>query len=214
MAKDANEVGPLENLHELARSRAHDLMAQMDPDPPHALQVSRLALNLFDQLVPIHGFGKEERLLLECAALLHDIGWTTRPSAHHKGSRDAILGEELNGLDSRQQVIVALVARYHRKSLPSRRHAHYEELAEADRRLVRVLAAILRLADGLDRSHTNNVEIITCTIHRGTLHLGLVTRDYPDAELYGLKKKADLFEEEFGLKVLADAYNYPGLADQ
>lgn len=199
-----NKEGISRNRFDLARSEAHRLMAQMDPEPEHALQVCHLALEIFDQLVPLHGLGKDERFILECAALLHDIGWSTKPSAHHKGSQDAILAEPLGGLDEDQRLLVALVARYHRKSHPRTKHTRYRDLPQDKRRLVRILASLLRIADGLDRSHTNNVKEIACDIYEDEMRLRLVTHTRPNAELYGLQKKAGLFEEEFGLTVWAE----------
>ena len=187
---------------QLALTEAHRLMERLDPEPSHALQVCRLALQIFDQLIPLHGLGEEERLILECAALLHDIGWNTKPSAHHKGSRDTILSEPFCGLDDHQRLLVALVARYHRKSHPHPKHNGYGDLPPDKRRLVRILASFLRIADGLDRSHTDNVKEIVCEAYGGDeLHMRLATRVDPRTELYGLRKKISLFEEEFGLEV-------------
>jgi len=192
------------SAQELALKEAHRLMERLDDEPSHALQVRRLALDLYDQLIPLHGYGKEERLLLECAALLHDIGWSVKPNAHNKGARDAILTEPFVGLDNRQRLIVALVARYHRKSHPHSRHKGYRDLRPDDRRIVRVLASILRIADGLDRSHTENIRQIDCDYHDGQLRIRFVSRSDPSMELFGLRKKQRLFEEEFGMAVWAE----------
>ncbi len=189
------------SAQDLALKEARQLMERLDDEPSHALQVRRLALDLYDQLTPLHGYGKEERLLLECASLLHDIGWSIKPNAHNKGARDAILAEPFVGLDDRQRLIVALVARYHRKSHPHSRHRGYRDLRMDDRRIVRVLASILRIADGLDRSHTENIRQIDCDYSDGQLRLRFVPRGDPSMELFGLRKKLRLFEEEFGMAV-------------
>ncbi len=186
---------------QVAIREARELMNRFDHEPTHAQQVCRLALQLFDELTILHGYSDEERMLLECAALLHDIGWTTKHTAHHKGSRDAILAEPFTGLDDIQKLIVALVARYHRKSHPRSNHKGYRDLSSDHRRVVRVLSSFLRIADGLDRSHTSNIKKVTCEICEDEVVFRLVTYSSPMTELYGLRKKISLFEEVFGLSV-------------
>ena len=123
----------------------------------HTHQVTRLAMALFDGLAPALGLNADARFLLQCGAMLHDIGWSDGRKAHHKTAQRLILAAEGLPFDDRERTIVALVARYHRKALPAPDHEGYADLGEADRRLVRALGGILRVADGLDRSHVNVV---------------------------------------------------------
>ena len=130
-----------------------------DPDPAHNEQVTTLALALFDGLRSLHGYGPTERRLLEIAARLHDIGWSRAVSGkHHKLSRDLILELDIPGLDEQDRLVCALIARYHTKALPdASRHQRFASLDPDRRELVEWLAGMLRVADGLDCTHANNV---------------------------------------------------------
>jgi exopolyphosphatase/guanosine-5'-triphosphate,3'-diphosphate pyrophosphatase len=111
------------------------------------------ALALFDALRDEHQLGGRERLLLRCAAILHDVGLFVNARAHHKHSMYLILNSDLFGLTRRDMQLVATVSRYHRKALPSPAHPEFAGLAQADRMTVAKLAALLRVADALERSH-------------------------------------------------------------
>ena len=131
----------------------------------HSHQVTVLALRLFDELESLHGLGAEERFWLQCGALLHDIGWIEgQQGRHHKTALRIILNTPLLPFDERERLIVGSVARYHRKALPSERHDHFAALDAEDQDVVRVLAAILRVADGLDRTHQSLVEDLWCEV--------------------------------------------------
>lgn len=119
----------------------------------HAQQVARLAVSIFDQTRSVHGLTDKEREWLEYAALLHDIGVHISYERHHRHSYYLIKNGDLRGFDPAEIEVIGLVARYHRQATPKRSHDGYGDLGGAARRTVRVLAAILRLAEGLDRSH-------------------------------------------------------------
>ncbi len=119
----------------------------------HAQQVARLALSIFDQTRSVHGLGDREREWLEYAALLHDVGVHISYDRHHRHSYYLIKNGDLRGFDPREIEVIALVARYHRQATPKKSHEGYGELNSTLRRTVRVLSAIVRLAEGLDRSH-------------------------------------------------------------
>jgi exopolyphosphatase / guanosine-5'-triphosphate,3'-diphosphate pyrophosphatase len=119
----------------------------------HARQVARLALSIFDQTRSVHGLTDREREWLEYAALLHDIGVHISYERHHRHSYYLIKNGDLRGFDPQEIEIVALVARYHRQARPRRSHDGYGDLPAGARRVVKALAAMLRLAEGLDRSH-------------------------------------------------------------
>jgi exopolyphosphatase/guanosine-5'-triphosphate,3'-diphosphate pyrophosphatase len=119
----------------------------------HAQQVARLALSIFDQTRSVHGLGDREREWLEYAALLHDIGVHISYDRHHRHSYYLIKNGDLRGFDPREIEVIALVARYHRQATPKKSHDGYGDLNGTLRSTVRVLSAIVRLAEGLDRSH-------------------------------------------------------------
>jgi exopolyphosphatase/guanosine-5'-triphosphate,3'-diphosphate pyrophosphatase len=170
-------------------------------DEAHCRRVTTLALSLFDQTAALHGLGPAERGLLEVAGLLHDVGYAVSHSAHHKHSLYLIRNADLDGFSARERDLVANVARYHRKALPADRHAEYMALDDDDRSLVRRLAALLRLADGLDADHFQVVEAATVVDRGDHLRLELRARDVPDLAMWAAERNGDLFELEFGRRV-------------
>ena len=123
----------------------------------HAQQVSRLALSIFDQTRSVHGLSDRERDWLEYGALLHDIGVHISYEKHHRHSYYLIKNGDLRGFDPVEIEVIALIARYHRQAKPKKSHDGYGDLTGPMRRTVRTLAAMVRLADGLDRSHSQTL---------------------------------------------------------
>ena len=119
----------------------------------HAQQVARLALNIFDQTRSVHGLSDREREWLEYGALLHDVGVHISYERHHRHSYYLIKNGDLRGFDPQEIEVIALIARYHRQATPKRSHDGYGDLKGSVRKTVKVLSAMVRLAEGLDRSH-------------------------------------------------------------
>ena len=170
-------------------------------DPKHSANVARLALRLFDQLQAEHGLGRRQRLLLQAAAMLHEVGRFIHTRAHHKHGYYIIANTEIFGLSREEREIVALVARYHRRSCPKNSHLEYTALPRPMRMVVCKLAALLRLADALDRGHAQQVRELTC--HPGDGELVIRVEGVADLTLErrGLDAKGDLFADIFGLKI-------------
>jgi len=175
-----------------------ELAGQCHYEQEHSSQVTKLALRLFDELGPLHGLGPAERHWLRWAGLLHDIGWVSGQQGHHKAALRTILGARSLPLKRRVRGIVASVARYHRKALPSESHAHFAALSGPDRRTVRLLAALLRVADGLDRTHMRVVDDLRCVIASEKVTVRCRATGPADAELHAAGKKGDLFQLVFG----------------
>lgn len=182
------------------RSYAHS----MSVDREHDEQVMKNALSLFDGLRPLHALSDDARFLLTAAALLHDVGWSQGPEAHHKSSQRLIMEDRSLPLDEKERVIIALLARYHRKALPSLKHRGYAELSEEERLLVRMLASIIRIADGLDRTHRSLVKDIHVTITGAGVTITCSSEQEGDAERYYGTRKADLFAGTFGREVIIE----------
>jgi exopolyphosphatase/guanosine-5'-triphosphate,3'-diphosphate pyrophosphatase len=170
-------------------------------DGPHCEQVVALALSLFDQTAELHGLGPAERELLEYAGLLHDAGYSLSQSSHHKHSLYLIKNADLDGFTPRELLIMANVARYHRKALPAGHHPDYVALGDDDKRLVRRLGALLRVADGLDADHFQVVSGVEVRAEGDRLLLELTARDTPHLNLWASERNADLFEEEFKVRL-------------
>ena len=139
---------------------AREFVERCQGDRRHVEQVRRLALQLFEQLGEKIGCAREERALLEYAALLHDVGQLVSYRGHHKHSAQLILNADRLGFNAHDRVLVALISRYHRKSGPSKKHEAFAALSREDQGIVRRLSGLLRLSDGLDRGHTSAVETI------------------------------------------------------
>jgi exopolyphosphatase/guanosine-5'-triphosphate,3'-diphosphate pyrophosphatase len=174
-------------------------------DENHAGQVARLSLALYAALSREHGLGPREGILLEVAALLHDIGSYIKTSGHHKHSEYLILNSEIFGLTKSELTIVANVARYHRKQPPSNSHLNYIALPREDRIVVLKLAAMLRVADALDRGHDQRLGEASFERREDRLVIKADTagRTGPvdlSLERLSLAEKGDMFEDVFGLE--------------
>ena len=133
-------------------------------DEAHARQVTRLALQLFDALGPLHALEAADRRILLAAGLLHDVGKAVAHRRHHRHSRYLIRHADPPGLTRHEVELVSLVARYHRASRPKRSHDRYGQLAGSDRKRVQKLAALLRVGDALDADHRQHVQTMSVDI--------------------------------------------------
>ena len=177
---------------------------RVDHDTTHGEQVRMLARALFQQLRDLHGLPDEVGVLLEVAALLHDVGEVVHTRGHHKHSEYMIRWGRIPGLDPVGRELVALAARCHRKPTADvRRVIADSTLGKEHRAQLRKLVALLRLADGLDSEHRERVQQVVCARVGDAVVLDLVVRDGPTRDDANLLRKADLFREEFGVEVRA-----------
>lgn len=163
----------------------------------HAVQVTRLALQLFDALEAVHGLGAAERRILMAAGLLHDVGVFVSYRRHHRHSLYLISQTELPGFTPAEIQVVANVARYHRKSEPGAHHVEYMALPPEDRSRVDMLAAILRIADGLDREHVQNVTSLDVVDDGSTTFVSAHGRGDMLLEAWAVGRKAGLYEKTY-----------------
>ncbi|WP_052292244.1 HD domain-containing protein [Methanosphaerula palustris] len=133
----------------------------------HDIQVAAVATSLFDELQMLHHYAEPEWDLLWAACILHDIGWSAGRKGHHKLSCDLILRDRTLSFDENQRLLVALIARYHRRALPDpEKHPLYGGLSGGDQKKVCWLAALIRVADELDTAHASLVREVRCRIER------------------------------------------------
>jgi exopolyphosphatase / guanosine-5'-triphosphate,3'-diphosphate pyrophosphatase len=184
--------------HEQILHSALQLGRKYSFDEKHGLAVSRLATQIFDQTLHLHDLDGESRLLLEVAALLHDIGHFIGVSSHHKHSFYLLQAGPIVGLSPAQMEIVANIARYHRKSLPKLEHLPFKSLPPKQRHRVSTLGAILRVADAIDRQHSNSVSRVGLVFKGPKVLLRLHGKADLLLEKWALSKRKDLFEEIFG----------------
>ena len=172
-------------------------------DEAHAEAVDHLASQLFDDLWSVHGLSARDKLLLRAAAILHDIGDFVRYDGHHKHSYYLIQHSDIMGFSLDERSIVANVARYHRKGLPDPAHPNFRDLDKDARARVRSLAAILRVADALDREHLGKVKSVRAEVDEARRRVVLHLVGEPDRELeeWTVKQKGDLLRDELGLEI-------------
>ncbi len=172
-------------------------------DQAHGEHVASFAISLFDDMVDVHRLGERERLLLRAAAMLHDIGDYVRYDGHHKHSYYLIMHSDIMGLTPEERGLVANIARYHRKSPPDAAHPNFRELDKDARAKVRSLAAILRIADALDREHLGKVSgvrgVVDPSKRRLTLHL--IGNDDRELEEWTVVAKSEMLRDVFDLDV-------------
>jgi exopolyphosphatase/guanosine-5'-triphosphate,3'-diphosphate pyrophosphatase len=173
-------------------------------DEAHGETVLKLSSALFDATKDLHKLDQEHRVLLEAAAILHDVGSFIGVSRHHKHTFYILSNTPLVGLDRTQQAIVANVARYHRMAAPNVHHEGYAELPTKSRMITLKLAALLRLADAMDTDHEGLVTGFTLDLSKTKAVLKLQGKGDMLIEKWKLAKKCDLFEEFYQLKLVID----------
>lgn len=170
-------------------------------DEAHACHVEMLASSLFEQLRSLHDLADRDRTILQAAALLCDIGQFVSFKGHHKHSLYLISNLDLPSFSQREMLLVANVARYHRKAHPQPHHHAFASLEQEEQERVAKMAAILRIADSLDREHTQRVAGVTAKISKDEVALWLDGTAGLLLEGWTLKKKAELFFNVFGRTV-------------
>jgi exopolyphosphatase/guanosine-5'-triphosphate,3'-diphosphate pyrophosphatase len=161
----------------------------------HAEQVAQLSLSLFDQLRDVHRLGEEERALLHASAMLHDVGTFVSYNRHHKHSYYLLYHADLPGFTDRERELIATIARYHRRSAPKERHFEFQRLTPQERIVVRRLAALLRVADGLDRGHRRHVRSVLVKQRGRRLDIDVSAEAGSELEVWSARQKADLLQE-------------------
>ena len=185
-------------------------------DEEHAVHTAKLATRLFQELQLEHGLDKRYELLLHLAALLHEIGLFVSNTSLHKHSMYLITHSDLFGLGHQETLLVALVARYHRRSTPKPVHPGYVTLDRERRIAVLKMAAMLRLAIALDGGRDQRLTNPTCVRQGNRLIINVPHIEDVSVEQLAMKSASPMFEEVFGLRVLLRTLdpatlNRPGL---
>jgi exopolyphosphatase/guanosine-5'-triphosphate,3'-diphosphate pyrophosphatase len=197
--RTASVSAPAAALDRMARVRAFAQACRSNAH--HCEHVALLAGQVFDQLQARHEVPVESRDLLVAAALLHDVGYLVNHARHHKHAYHLIMHANLDGFTPREVELIANVARYHRRALPKKRHGNFARLERPDRRLVRQLGGILRIACGLDRTHTGRVTAVRCENGRGAMRLVIEAASDPQVEIWDAERKVGLFQKAFDVDV-------------
>jgi exopolyphosphatase/guanosine-5'-triphosphate,3'-diphosphate pyrophosphatase len=181
---------------------AHAVGLKYRYDEKHGRHIAHLAVRLFDELRSEHGLESRDRLLLEVAALLHDIGLFVNLRGHHKHSQYLIAAAEIFGLSREDLLVVSNIARYHRRALPQRSHPMYMALDRETKLVVNKLAALLRLANALDADHQQKVKDVRARPEEGAIALEVEGAGDLTMERLALLARSDFFQESFGRRVL------------
>lgn len=189
------------NQDSLRISRILDICKKYKGEVAHLKHVKSLSMIIFDQLKSHFHLTDEQGDILEAAAMLHDIGNYISYSQHHKHSYYLIKYSDLIGYSDEEIEMVANVARYHRKSQPKKSHENFMKLTKIQKDTVKKLAAILRVADSLDRSHDQRVKNVIVDITENSIKLTLLGKGDFSLEIAGIMKKKDLFENIFSVEL-------------
>ncbi len=196
--RNRKHIRQVDDIPDVRRRSAIELAERCGWEAEHSQQVTRLALALFDGLREGHGLGDREREWLEYAALLHDVGNHISYERHHRHSYYLIKNGDLRGFEPSEIETVALVARYHRRAEPSREHVGYQDLSSDLRRAVRVLGAILRLSESLDRSRHSMIRTVTVNTRADTIALELEGRGDAELEVWAASRQLAPLERAIG----------------
>ena len=185
----------------MRRASVMSLCRRCNWDEAHARQVARLATCLFDQTLPVHRLSAVDRELLDYGALLHDIGEHVAADGHERHSAYLIEHGRLRGLDPDEVRLLSVLARFHRRGTPKASFPPFDALDADDKERVAKLLALLRIADGLDRSHAGAVDGLDAEVTPDAVTLVLDAAGDLDLELWGLRRKRELFERVFGRRL-------------
>lgn len=195
--REYKELKMLVEFPDPRRRSIHELLRKCNWHEQHSSHVTLLALQLFDALKPWHLLTTADRELLEFAALTHDIGYHISHHKHHKHALYIILNADLKGFTQDEIEIIGHVARYHRRSVPKSSHKQFDLLSPDSKKKVRALSGLLRVADGLDRSHFQNVQDVDVNVTDAHVILQIRTMIDPQLEIWGAMRKRELFEKMF-----------------
>ena len=200
--RNKQHIAQVDRYPDIRRRSTIELAERCSYWPEHATQVTKLALALFDQTKPIHGLGDREREWLDFAALLHDVGVHISYPRHHKHSYYLIKNGDLRGFEPEEIEVIGLVARYHRSATPKKEHDGYGKLSGKLRRTVRTLSAILRLAEGLDRSHAQTIAAVELQDRGAKYRLKVRTAGDAELEVWAAGRHIEPFEQLVGKPVV------------
>jgi len=167
----------------------------------HARKVAEIAHRLFEALQPLHRLPPGNGKLLEAAGYLHDIGHFVSASSHHKHSHYLVAHSDLPGFTDQERQMIAMLCRYHRKSMPLPRHSPFQSFDPESRRAITLLSPLLRIADSLDRSHEQRVSGMQVQLRSGSVILGLESQTDTDLEIWAVERVADAFREIYQMSL-------------
>ena len=207
ISKERPKLELVANFPDPRKRSIFELLRKCNWPETHSRHVAQMALQFFDEFKEELKLEETDRELLEYATLMHDIGYYISYRKHHKHALYLIRHSDLRGFTEDEINIMANVARYHRRSTPKKSHIFYKKMEKPLRKKVQKLSGILRLADGLDRSHYQNVQKLEIDNKEDKVLLYLTTMGDPELEIWGAERKSDLFQKVTGKKLEIYAVN-------
>lgn len=190
------------NFQDEVVQAACEIGVRYKTDRKHADHVAQFAQQLFRELQHLHALDPKYELVLRVAAVLHEVGMFISPREHHKHSLYILLQTEIFGLSTSDREMVALLARYHRRYNPEPNHPTFSDLTREERMIVFKLAALLRMADALDRTHTQRIKTIQLRPEGSRLYILTPGVEDTTVEQLAINSKCDLFREIYGYDIL------------
>lgn len=201
------ELNEYKHLTHLRYQSILNLCNKFNVDLVHSEHVKNISLKIFDALTQFHKLGSLERELLEAAAYLHDVGYIISHDQHHKHSYYIITHSDMPGFTNDEAEIIGIIARYHRKSHPKKKHIEFTQLPFKKQEMVKVLAGILRLSEGIDRRRQQFVKDIDIRVNNRTIIIKLIPNfenEPPDIEIWGANRRVELLEETLGIQIIIE----------
>jgi len=197
------DIHEFHHLTKLRYDTVYSLCELYKVNIEHADHVKKLALQIFDDTIHKHNLGDEERELLEAASLLHDVGYHISPEQHHHHSQYIISHCIMPGFTNDESQMIGMIARYHRKSHPKKKHPLFNSYSPERQRIVSILAGMLRIAEGLDRRQQQLIDSVHCDIHDDVMTISLHTKQKAliDIEIWGAERRIALLEDCLGIAI-------------
>lgn len=205
LERHSQEVDALNSDKDLRHRKAAQLVSKYASDWEKNTHIANLAVQLFEQTRSLHKLGDLEKGVLEYAALLHDIGLYIAHSGYHKTSRYILEKTDPRGFTDEEMLLIGHVARYHRRAKPKKKHSKFKKLSDRHRRVVRVLAGLLRIAVGLERSQSQLVKTVECVIDEDTLEIVAMGKCDLSIEIWAAQSDRAVLEAATDRKVVVRA---------
>lgn len=201
------ELSEYKHLTHLRYQTILNMCQKFQVDLQHSEHVRNISLKIFDALGIFHKLSSIERELLEAASLLHDVGYIISHDQHHKHSYYIITHSDMPGFTNDEAEMIGIIARYHRKSHPKKKHIEFTQLPFKKQETVKILAGILRLSEGIDRRRKQYVKDIDIKIKNRTVVIKLIpanSEQPPDIEVWGANRRIQLLEESLGIEIIIE----------
>lgn len=192
LERHTQDVATFPVQENLRHRKAAQLVQKYDANWESNSHIAALALQLFDQTQDLHHYGEFERDVLEYAALLHDIGQYLALKRYHKTSRYILERTDPRGFTDEEILLIGHVIRYHRKAHPKTKHKKFKRLSDAERQTVWVLAGLLRVTVGLDRTKNQLVETVSCQMSDQALEITLSGTENMELELWAAQDNCEV----------------------